>query len=266
MAYIPYPEGIGVLRHPYKYQLNKLTPKMIYRFNDKFGAVIKYTSFITDYDKDVQEDSNENRGDFDLFYNLNSKTSFDLNYQIWERDYEKATVDYTSNQVMLSVTRSGKYFSLTAGAGYHDRNFDESTVDDFDTFSWQIILTGQNPPEKTDLPRSSILVALSENFNDAGMGDTYYTATRFTAKVTHLFMEKLNCTLNGYYQKSDYETSSRDDDVWFLSTGVDYFINDFFTIGLEGGFEKRNSNLSGRDYDNEYIMCNAAFHYDLGAK
>lgn len=250
----------------YKYWLNRFTPKMIYRFGEKFGAGLKYTNLITDYDKDFKEDSDENRGTFDLFYNLNSRTSFDLNYQLWDRDYEDVTVDYASNQVMFNVTRSGKFFSLTAGAGYHEREFDDDIVDDFDMFTWQLSLSGQNPPDADGVPRSSMLVSLSENFNDAGTGNTYYTATRVSLKLTRLFMERLNTFFDGYYQESDYETESRNDDTWFLSAGVDYFINDFFTIGLEGGFETRDSDVADKDYDNEYIMFHGEFHYDLGSK
>ena len=79
-------------------------------------------------------------------------------------------------------------------------------------------------------------------------------------------MGKINCTLAGWFQNSDYETSVREHDRWSLSAGADYLFNDFFTLGLEGGMEDRDSNEAGRDFDNKYVMFNIKFNYNLGSK
>ena len=79
-------------------------------------------------------------------------------------------------------------------------------------------------------------------------------------------MERLNCTLAGFYQNSDYETSDRDDDRWLVSGAVDYLLDNFCTIGLEGGMEERDSNEEGRDFDNSYVLFKVSFAPDFGSK
>ncbi|CCK78941.1 conserved uncharacterized protein [Desulfobacula toluolica Tol2] len=259
----------------FKYIMNRFTPRLLYNFGNKFGLGLKYTNLITDYsDDDVNEgeDSVENRGTFTFYYYLNQKTSFDLDYQYWNRDYDNnasfRTSDYDSNQVMLNLTHQFNYLSFTAGAGYHAREFDTPPLKsgDIEQFVWKLSVSGQNPPDAEGIPKSSIYLSLGSNLNDSGSGETYYNSTRFDAQVTHLFMEKINCTLAGWFQNSDYETEDREDDRWFMSAAADYLINDFFSLGLEGGFEERDSNKPGKDFDNKYIQFNVKFNYNMGDK
>jgi len=254
----------------YKYTMNSFSPRLVYNFGEKFGLGLKYTNLLTDYSNDAAgegEDSDENRGTFNLFYYLNSSTSFNLDYQTWSRDYDETSSDYDSNQVMANLNHQFNYFTISAGAGYHERDFDQTVPSgDIDQFVWKFSITGQNLSDTAGIPKSSIYLGISGNLNDSGSGDDYYNATRFDARLTHLFMEKINCTLAGWYQNSDYETADREDDRWLLSAGADYLINDFFTFGLEGGMEDRDSNEAGRDFDNQYVMFNIKLNYDLGSK
>ncbi len=254
----------------FKYTLNNFTPHLTYKFGDKFGLGLKYTNLITDYQDDGPgqgEDSNENRGTLTFYYYFSPKTSFDLDYQYWERDYDKTTSDYTSNQVMGNVNQQFNYFTFTGGAGYHKRDFDQTLPSgDMDRFVWKLSVTGQNPPDAVGIPRSSMYISIGSNLNDSGSGETYYNATRIDARFTHLFVEKINCTIDAWYQNSDYKTSDREDDRWFISGAVDYLINDFISAGIEGGLEQRDSNESGRDFDNQFIMLNVRFYYNMGSK
>ncbi|MBC2705980.1 outer membrane beta-barrel protein [Desulfobacula sp.] len=254
----------------YEYTMNSFSPRLVYNFGEKFGLGLKYTNLITDYSNDAAgegEDSDENRGTFTLFYYLNPGTFFNLDYQTWSRDYDETSSDYDSDQVMVNVSHQFNYFTVSAGAGYHARDFDQTVASgDIDQFVWKFSITGQNPPDAAGIPKSSIYLAIGGNLNDSGSGDDYYNATRFDARVTHLFLGKINCTLAGWFQNSDYETSVREDDRWLLSAGADYLINDFFTLGLEGGIEDRDSNEAGRDFDNKYVMFNIKFNYNLGSK
>ncbi len=254
----------------YKYTMNKFTPWINYRFGEKFGLGLKYTNSITNYSDDDAgegEDTDENRGTFTFFYYFTPKTSFDLDYQVWNRDYDKDTSEYTSNQVMLNVKHQINYLTFGAGAGYHDRDFDKTvTGGDIQKFVWKLSLQGQNAQDNAPIPRSSMYLSLGSNLNDSGAGDTYYESIRLDAKFTYLFMEKLNGTLKAWVQNSDYETSAREDDKWFLSGALDYLINDWVAVGIEGGMEQRNSNFADKDYENEYIQFNISANYDFGSK
>lgn len=254
----------------FKYTMNKFSPRVNYKFGEKFGLGLKYTNLLTDYSDDgvgQGEDSSENRGTSTLSYNLNEKTAFDLDYQYWERDYDKATSDYASHQVMANIYQQFNYFTFGAGAGYHSRDFDRTVAGgDIGQFVWKISVAGQNPPDAQGIPRSSMYLGLSSNLNDSGSGESYYTTTRLDAQFTYLIMEKINCTLAGWFQNADYETSTREDDRWYLSGAADYLVNDFFTVGLVGGVEDRDSNETGKDFTNKFVMLNVKFNYDLGSK
>jgi len=254
----------------FKYDMNKFSPWLNYRFAEKFGLGLKYTNLMTDYTNDGPgqgEDTDEDRGTFTLFYYLNQKTSFDLDFQYWNRTYDKTTSDYDSSQIMVNVYHQFNRFTVGAGAGYHDREFDETVpTGDIDKFVWKLSVSGQNPPDAAGIPKSSMYISFGSNLNDSGSGETYYESTRLDARFTYLLMEKFNFTLKGWFQNSDYETSDRDDDRWLVSGAVDYFINDIFSIGLEGGTEERDSNFVGKDYENNYVMFNISAAYDFGSR
>lgn len=253
----------------FKYWINTFTPRMTYRISDQYSVSLKYTNQLLDYMDDVGEgeDATENRGGGTFHYYLNTRTSFDLDYQYWQRDYVKASSDYTSNQVMANISHQFNYLTFGAGAGYHTRDFDKATSSgDIDQFVWKLSVLGQNPPDATGIPQHSVYVSLGSNLNDAGTGDNYFTSTRLDVRFTYLFIEKINYILSGYYQNADYKTSAREDDRWQVSLAGDYLINDYFTVGLKGGFEKRDSNLAARDFENQYLMFNARFNYDMGSR
>ena len=247
----------------FKYSLNRFSPGMTYRFGEKFGLGLKYTNLYTDYSDDGPgegEDSVENRGGLTGYYYFTPRTSFDLDYQFWEREYDKNSVDYTSNQLMLNVSHQFNRLTLKAGAGYHNREFDDPVPSgDIDQFVWQFSGTW-------NLPRTAVRMGLGSNLNDAGNGDTYFTSTRLDAMLVHQFTERIRGTLSGYYQNADYETSDREDDRWLVSLAGDYLITESLWVGLAGGLEQRDSNATGRDFDNQYLMIRAGFNYDLGSR
>lgn len=254
----------------YKYTMNRVTPRMAYNFGEKFGIDLSYSNQLLDYTDDDPgqgEDAEENRGTFTLIYYFNHRTSFDLDCQNWNMDYDQTTSDYDSRQVMIEIKQQYNYFSFSAGTGYHTRTFDQTTTTgDIDKWAWTLSLRGQNPPDTEGIPRSSMYLAVGSNLNDIGSGSSYYSSTRIDAAVTRLFAEKINCTLAGWYQNSDYETADRKDDRWTLSMAVDYLINDRLTMGVKCGMEQRNSNEAGRDFDNSYAMLNVNLNYNLGSR
>jgi hypothetical protein len=257
----------------YRYSLNRLSPRVVWKFTDRAGVGLKYTNMMTDYNKSIVEDSDEDRGTVDLFYLPSKRNTLGVNYQTWTRNYDQYTPDYTSHQVMLTVMRSGKYFSLTAGAGLHDRHFHERTlrdgsaVDDIDAFVWTLALTGQQAlPEKTVRPKRSMRLSAGQNFNDTGLGHEYFKATRLDAEATCLIMPKLDLLMSGAYQESDFKTSSRNDDIYWATLGVDYLLNRYVTFGAESGYEARDSNETGNDYRNTYALLTISCQYDLASR
>lgn len=172
---------------------------------------------------------------------------------------------------MANITRTYKKLSVTGGLGYHDRSFDEDGLEDIDAFAWRLAVNGQSggdpdEMESGETPRSRMMFSLSQNLNDIGTGEQYYTATRLDAMVSRLFMEKLDASLQGYYQLSDYEKTDREDDTWKVTGAVKYLMKEWVTLGCETGYENRDSNVADKDYDNFHVMFNAEFNYNLGSR
>ncbi|MFK5952976.1 MAG: outer membrane beta-barrel protein [Desulfobacterium sp.] len=249
-----------------KYSMNRFTPSVFYKFGEKFGLGAKFTNLITDYSEGVGEDSDENRGTFTLNYNLNRSVELSLDYQVWTRDYDANSSDYTSNQVMANVKKMYRNFSIMAGAGYHTRDFDEPGIDTLNSPAWTIGMNGRTGASDNAAPKSWLNVSLGQNYNDSGSGDEYYQATKFNLTAGHTFLKRIDVILKGLYQNSDYEVGSREDDKWSLACRANYRINDTFSFALEPGYETRDSNESGRDYDNSYILFNAKVQYDFAGR
>lgn len=246
-----------IIKH--KYSKNSVTPNLFYQFGDKFGAGAAYSLTSIDYDEKADEDSQENRGLFNLHYNMNALNSLDLRYQYWEKDYDKTTPDYASHQTMLLFNRELKYYKITLGAGYQNRQFDNNLQKDMEGFVWSAAITADRP---------KILLSISQNYNDTAIDNEYYEATRFTASIGHLFLEKLNVGLRGYYQVSDYQYNplGRTDDSWSIACRLDYIRNEYLTAKIESGFETRDSSVTGNDYENSYILIGITLNLNLGSK
>lgn len=256
-----------------KYFINRLTPLIFYEFGPKFTAGLRYSHTETDYSSADNEDSTEHRGMFDLVYNFTRTVSLDLEYQLWERDYDLATSDYTSGQIKLIFRKQFKYFSLEAGGGSHKRDFDDPALEDVDVFTYRIAIMGQNPPAPEPNPRSYIIFDVEQNLNESGIGDTYFRATRFSLNAGNVFMKKIPVTIKGYYQISDYETMTgltpegatelREDKTYDISGSLGYMFTDWLTFSVAVGFENRDSNLAGYDYDNRYFLAKFELSYNL---
>lgn len=246
-----------------KHTVTTLSSRAAYGFAEKFGLDMKYTKQYIDYQDNGSgqgEDSEENRGRFTLNYNFNSKTSFDLDYQVWTHEYDKTSTDYTSNQLMFNLNRQFSYFTLTAGVGYQSRKFDQAIeTGDIEQPVWRVAVSGQDS-------KSSVSLSAGNDLNNYGYGNDYYKSTYLKSQLGYLLTERINCTLKASLQNYDYETSSRNDNYYSMSLGTDYYLNNSFSFGVEGGSEKRNSNQIGQDFDNKYFMLNARFYYKTGPK
>jgi len=246
-----------------EYFINRLTPRIVYDFGPKFTAGFRYRWTEVDYSRDIEEDSAEHRGIFDLKYNLTPRLSLDLQYQHWEMDYDLNTSDYTSDQIGLGVERRYKYFSFEVGGGYHYRSFDDSGLEDIDTFAYHVGVEGKKA-------RSHIALRAEQNFDNYHEAGDYHKAQRVELEVGHLFRGKLPATIEGVYQNSDYEgvttSGDREDDTYSISASLGYIVTDWLTLTGAAGHEERDSNLAGLDYENEYFLIQLDFTYDVGRR
>jgi hypothetical protein len=256
-----------------KYYINRFEPIALYEFGRKFSAGLKYRHTIIHYTSGDIEDSDENRGVFDLIYNFTTKTSLDFEYQHWKKDYERFTSDYASNQAKLIFRKQFRILTISAGAGYQNRNFDDNSIEDIDVFTYHLNLGGEGTLANR---RSYIGLNIAQNANDQSPGSNYFIATRFILKGGHEFSRKLSGDVRALYQISDYErttgltpggnTAEREDDTYEISGSLNYLFARWMTFSGTAGFEKRDSNLAGFDYENTFFILKLGFTYDLGRK
>ncbi|MGE0084858.1 MAG: outer membrane beta-barrel protein [Desulfococcaceae bacterium] len=248
-----------------KYYINRLTPSLYYRLNERFGAGAKYRNTITEYSRDTtDEDSVEHRGIFDMTYYFSPISSLTLDYQIWDRNYDVDVSDYTSNQMEMVYRRQAKYLGFEAGAGYHYRTFDDDSRDSTDTFHYHAGISAQMAKSRGEL-------VFEENYNDAVNPDDFYKARRLNLNFGHAFGQYLTAGASGFYQMNEYEdwaqysggTEDRSDDLYGMSANIAYKFAQWLKVGLEGGFEDRDSNMGEYDYDNQYIMLKLDSVYDV---
>jgi len=256
-----------------KYFINRVTPSVLYEFGRRFSIAMRYRNTEIDYTADNTEDSSEYRNILDLIYSFNDRASLDLECQHWEKDYDRTTSDYTSDQAKLVFRKQLKHLSLGIGCGYQKRDFDDGDIEDTEVFTYHIDFTGTGTVANR---RSHVSLNIIQNFNDQGIGNRYYKATRIGVSAGHELSKKLSADISAYYQISDYEgtfglTSAgnieeREDGTSDISCTISYIIARWMTLSITGGYAERNSNIAGLDYDNSYFMANLRFAYSLGGK
>ena len=253
-----------------EYSINRIRPWLKYRISDRFSAGFEYNNTSIDYSSDFEEDSSQSGGKANLYYELSKFTTIDFEYSLWKMNYDLTSSDYTSRQYRTNFSSKFKYFGFAGGVGFHERQFDQTGLNDMETVSWDISIKGQNPPEPNfdERPRSYMNLSFAQNFNNTGNGNEYYRADRLTLVLGHLFMEKLDASIKTYFQKSDYEEDllNRKDDTYSISGNLAYFVNERFTLVLKSGIESRDSSVDTNDYDNTFVLFRVTFNYDLGSK
>jgi len=253
-----------------KYTTNAFTPNLYYDFGNKFGVGARYQNSLITYNEGYGEDYSENRGAFNLFYNLNRSTAVYLDYEIWKGEYDGPSSDYMSNQVSLNASKQFSYFTVTAGAGYNWRQFDESGLNNIDGITWKIMIDGKDRKDEEDTrkPRSFVGLALVHDLNNYGSGDSYYAATRLELKGGYRFGPKLSVQGAALYQYSDYQLnpSNRVDNLYVLSAEIGYDVTDNLTVSLAGGYRNQDSDAVDQSYDDTFLMAKVTYFYDFGHK
>ena len=244
-----------------KYRLNALTPFLVYEFGPKFNIAARYRNTQINYIETDIGDSDENRGIFDLIYNLNRRNSIDLQYQYWQKNYDVGS-DYTSNQVKLIFRRQMRAFDIIVGAGYQNRNFEDSNLDDIGKPTFNLTIDG----EIIEKRRAYATFRAEQNLNDQSFSADYFLATRFGLSGGYEFTSKLSAGALGSYQISDYQLTSRKDKTFTVSGNVNYRLARWMALNVAVGYESRDSNIDGLDYDNTFVIASLNFSYELGRK
>lgn len=252
-----------------RYIINQASPFLTYDFAEKFTAILGYQYEV--YNFEDSENSHEHRGYFTLRYHLDDQNSIEVEEQYWARQYP-TNPDYESSQTKLIFRRElNDFINCEIGGGYHNRQFESGStgVEDFDGFVYRLALTGESDV-------STLFLGYRKNLNDFSKGTTYFQAHRVTLNVEHTFFDKFMCSLGGYYQKNDYETTTgitsagttevREDEIWYGSLGIRYRIVDWLSAGVHYEYRDRESNIAGQSYSENMVYGNIKFEYSTASR
>jgi len=243
-----------------EYGINIFNPEVQYIFGNAVLG-LGYQNVLINYDNgdDLSgEDSTENRGIGRIDYNLDMRNSLGAQFEYWKMDYDKDSIDYDAWQGKALYTRRGKFFSLNAGAGYQDREFD-SQLDDTDKFVGHLAIGGTSGG-------SSFTVRADRNLNVDGDNNQYYTTNKLSIKLEHtLDNSNLKLGLLGSAQNSDYEFINREDDIYSIEGSAEQPLFHWLNLSLTAGYEKSDSDKDVNDYDNVYGMVMLGFIKPIGS-
>jgi len=252
-----------------RYSINQASPFLTYDFAEKFTAILGYQHEV--YNFNNSENSYEHRGFFTLRYHFDDRNSIEVEEQYWARRYP-TNPDYYSSQTKLIFRRElNDFIGCEIGGGYHNREFESGRagVRNYDGFIYRIALTGESDV-------SMLLLSYQKNLNDFSKGTTYFEAHRVTLNVEHTFLDRLICSLGGYYQKNDYETTTgttasgatklREDEIWDGSIGIRYMVVDWLSAGIYYEYTDRNSNINGQSYLENMVYGCITFEYSTAAR
>jgi hypothetical protein len=81
------------------------------------------------------------------------------------------------------------------------------------------------------------------------------------ARVDYELRRNLIATVEGSYTNEDFTGNNREDNVFNISTQIDYMMNAYCSFGLKYSYFERNSNNADFSFDRHLVMLNVTAQY-----
>jgi hypothetical protein len=251
----------GISERLDKYQDNLFNFIMVYDPSEKIRFRVDYSNYDLAYDDSINayRDRNDNSFSAYVFYKIKPKTSVFV-------EYEFADISYDTNTDSDSVESryyTGLEWDITAKTrgriklGYIDKNFDKSSMDDQDGFSYEI------QTQHNFTPKRALQLIGFRRFNESTMvTSTTYLSTGLSAAWLQRFTEKWSGTLSASYSNEEYKgdftfngvTGERDDDLFSIAPALRYEFREWMLFDLGYVFTQRDSNFRPFDYNNNTVF------------
>ncbi|MGF1760313.1 outer membrane beta-barrel protein [Photobacterium sagamiensis] len=249
---------------PIQYVTNHLNATYIYGAE---GAKGRLEGSIGWYDESYKNfrnttqfnDYNESRYDAAFYYQLTSTTDLLLNIKKEDRRYDKIAPEQASQDNDTMYYYIGAEWDITgkttgtARLGLQDKQFKDSSREDFDGASWDIGITWS--PK-----RYSILnLDTSQTARDPDQDGDYIEETIYTLGWHHFWRERF--TTNVSYSNADenYTGVSRKDktDIWSVSASYD--MRRWLSITLGWDFTDKTSSQANIGHEQQIWYLTALF-------
>ncbi len=204
------------------------------------------------------KDHSEVSGAVTFYYRVTSATSLLFEVDAIDRQYDLNEANTGLSQDSLDmyylVGASWDLTGKTTGKlrfGLQDKQYDESSKDDFQGFSWDLDLVWK------PTMHSTFALSGSQRARDPEQGSTYVDETSVSAGWKHYWVNNFYSRITGQVREDDYSNSEREDDLMTAGVTFGYEILDFADIGLGWKFETNDSTTSGNSYDQNIWFLSA---------
>ncbi|MGE0747638.1 MAG: outer membrane beta-barrel protein [Rhodospirillales bacterium] len=133
--------------------------------------------------------------------------------------------------------------------GWRSQSYDDTRLTDIDGPTYGMGLTWN----VTQLTSARFRISRTIEETTLG-GASGYFATDMRANVDHELLRNLILSANAGYAKNDYEGISREDDFYRFGISGKYLLNRYLYVTLGYGYEVRDSNVAGQDYDRNTVL------------
>lgn len=255
------PRGTGDSNTLDKYKTNLFATDISYDVSEKFRLRASYSNFYVGYDDGEQNfrDRTDDSISAYIFYKFMPKTSFFVEYTFIDVDYDltrfsDSEEDHVYGGLKWDVSKK------TQGqikAGYLSKDFDQAGFSDSDEFVLQLVANYQISP------KTSLSLSGARRANETTIDQTNYTLSHnaslsYNQKLTN----RISCNLGLAYTNDEYDGAitvggvrqERDDDIWSVSPGIQYAINDWLAADFAYTYSERDSNFDTYDYENNTVF------------
>ncbi len=244
-----------------------------YAFADRWSVAVGYANTVYDYDSGTFQNPGQPPADFDVtlsrmeqlatadaYYRVLPKTALLVEYGYGTTNYfndgTAAVRDNEIHQGQVGVRGdiTSKMNALVK-VGYGTKQFDNPTQKDFTG----LIASGRLAFQPTDRTLLTVLVdrsAPESSFRAIGGPDDFYVNEGAVLRLDQVLGHagKIRVFAESGISNHDYQTSSRNDDVYAAGAGVHYQIRDYLGVSGEYLFERRDSNTAAFDYTNNRVV------------
>jgi hypothetical protein len=251
--------GTGISTELDKYSTNLTNLMITYDLSEKFRLRGEYSNFLVDYSDSRNDfrDRVDNGLSGYLFYKVLPKTSFFVEYEFLDVNYDQDTIPDSKEHHFFG----GIQWDITAKskgrfkAGYGEKNF--SGGGDSNDLIFEVQLDHQFTT------KTSLKLAATRKTNETTISVTdYLLSTALRAEYLQRVTGKITGSLGLGYRNDSYKgeitiggvTDKRDDDIYNASLAFQYEFKDWLKADLGYIYTKRDSNFPEFDYTNNTLF------------
>lgn len=258
------PEDIGAAAEPTDYSLFEVSAGVIQRFN-RLSVDVGAEYSELDFDDTpligggVDENDDRDRSVLEIAvevgYELVADTIVFLRGTYNERDYDLDTpavaVNRDSDGYELVAGATFELGSLATGevfAGYQEQSFDDPSFSPVSGIAYGASIDWYVTPLTTVRLRADTAIE-----DTTSGGASAFESQSVGVGIDHEFLRNLVASLDVEYTEEDFASSARKDEIYDVEVGIDYLIDQAFSVGLFAGYEERDSSIAGDSFSREVV-------------